>query len=524
MRRIAIYSDVHGNVSAMEAVAASMEAEGLSERYCLGDLVGLGPRPDEAVALVRSYGDKVIQGNYDRAIGAHLCSPGSEFPTTQEALDGAESYAYTIAETSREAADYLFVLPRDLRLEEGGASILLCHGTPRLISGLLGPDTAGPHLVSLARAAEADVVCCGHLHVPFHRSIPTEAGVVHWVNVGSVGRPRDGDPRAAWVELVIGTQGEVVEHAPADTACRRIADLDLWLGVTVHRVAYNIDAVVREMTQKGLPATLAHGLKLGLEEHDVAADGSIQVVDVGALENEIAEPVGTALTFAESTTPCTCFMEDRIAAYEALVRILRGEISEVSIAVRRLRIAMRSCRVHLHVDEAAIVASFEAADRALLTAAGRAAFEEERDRLYGLRTGFDPFANVLSPDEVTYLSGEVEEHREALERMYREAAFTVPILPGSLRSSGHIATELAFLAHCLRGAEAGVTQAPERAQEFFAQHLSEWGVLFAVVVGQQTSEPVMRYAGLALDKFLACEAGIFRHAFSEMCSFRIRRG
>ncbi len=77
MRRIALYSDVHANTLALEAVAAAIAAEGIEERYCLGDLVGIGPRPEEAVALVRSYGDRVVQGNYDRAIGSHLRSPGS---------------------------------------------------------------------------------------------------------------------------------------------------------------------------------------------------------------------------------------------------------------------------------------------------------------------------------------------------------------------------------------------------------------------------------------------------------------
>jgi predicted phosphodiesterase len=516
VRRIAIYSDVHGNIPALEAVSASITSEGLTERYCLGDLVGLGPRPDEAVALVRSYGDRVIQGNYDRAIGSHLCNPGSEFPTTQEALDGAEAYAFTIAETSREAADYLFVLPRELRFDEAGARIVLCHGTPRLVSGLIASDAAGGHLVSLARDADADVVCCGHSHVPFHRSIPTESGVVHWINVGSVGRPRDGDPRAAWVELAIGTHDEVVGHAVADTACRRVGSTDVWLGALIHRVAYNVDAVVRDMVHRGLPMTLAHGLRLAREEHDVAAGPSGSAADAlrapGEFKPQSDEPL---LPCGHSADSCTCFIEDRTAAYESLTRIFSGEIAEVAPAVRRLRMAMRSCRVHRHVDEGAILRSFEDADRVLRSAVGRSAFEEERERLYGLRAGFDPFVNVLSPDEVTYLSGNVQMLEADLEMAYREAAYT-PRLPASACGTvGHIAVELTFIAHCLRSAAVGDTRAAMRARTFFADHLAEWAVLFAVVVGQQAREPVMRYAGLALDKFLTCESETFRHAIQE---------
>lgn len=516
MRRIAIYSDVHGNVPALEAVSASITSEGLTERYCLGDLVGLGPRPDEAVSAVRSYGDRVIQGNYDRAIGSHLCNPGSDFPTTQEALDGAEAYAFTIAETSREAADYLFVLPREVRLEDAGARIVLCHGTPRLVSGLVAPDAAGVHIVSLAREADADVVCCGHSHVPFHRSIPTEGGVVHWVNVGSVGRPRDGDPRAAWVELAIGTRDEVVGHAVADTACRRVGSTDVWLGALVHRVAYNVDAVVRDMVRRGLPTTLAHGLRAAREEHDVAAGAGSSAAEAQRVPGDAGPGAEEQLLpCGHPADACTCFIEDRTAAYESLSRILSGEIAEVAPAVRRLRMAMRSCRVHRHVDEGAILESFEGADRVLRTAVGRLAFEEERERLYGLRAGFDPFVNVLSPDEVTYLSGNVQMHEAELETAYREAGFT-PRLPASACGTvGHIAVELAFIAHCLRSAAVGDARAATRARTFYSEHLAEWAVLFAVVVGQQAREPVMRYAGLALDKFLTCESETFRHAIQE---------
>lgn len=508
MRRLALYSDVHGNAVAFEAVLKDIAANGVEEHYCLGDLVGLGPRPNEVVALARESGSAIVQGNYDRAIGAHLCSPGSDFPTPQEELDGAESYGFTVAETSHEAADFLFALPRELRLEEGGAELLLCHGTPRSLSGYVGPDAQAHHLVSLAKAAVADVVCSGHSHVPFHRSIPTENGVVHWVNAGSVGRPRDGDPRASWTEVVAGTKAEVLQHAAVDTACRPIGDRDVWLGVIVHRVAYDVEEVVRDMVRLGLPATLAAGLKAGLEEHDIAAGGLRRADDLKATSFVVQEP-SLELACGHTAENCTCMFDDRTAAYEALARVLRGDISEVSAAVRRLRIAMRGCRINRHVNEEAIVLAFEGADFALRTSAGRTAFVEERERLYGLGAGFDPFINVLSPDETTYLAGEREGQIAGLKECYREAMFDSS-LTGEGRDPGHISTELAFMAHCLRAVSTGDSRALDRAREFFLHHLGQWGVLFAVVVGQQATEPVMRYAGLALDKHLSCESQFFR--------------
>ncbi len=524
MRRIALYSDVHANTAALEAVHAAIEAGGIAERYCLGDLVGLGPRPEEAIALVRSSGDTVVQGNYDRAIGAHLRHPGSDFPTPQEALDGAEAYAFTIAETSRASANYLYGLPRDLVIAEADARIVLCHGTPRFPSEVIAPDALMPLLAAIAHEVQADVVCCGHTHVPVHRSGPTGDGVVHWVNVGSVGRPRDGDPRAAWVELVLGTQKEVVDNAPADTASRRVGQTDVWLGATIHRVAYGTEAVVRDMIRRGLPMTLAAGLKVGLEEHDVIPGTARRL-------EEASSPVGPSpeVTLAideglacglEFTDHCMCPLEDRIAAYESLARIYRGELAEVSPAIRRLRSAMRSCRINRNVNEEAILDAFEAADSALRTADGRAAFEAERNRLYGQRSGFDPFTNVLSPEEVTYRSGDIRERTASIETAYAESGFHIPQAYGEMHPPGHVSTELDYMAFCLRGAASGDYIALDRANGFFRKHLAEWATLFAVVISQQASEPVMRFAGLALDKFLTCEGSLFHHAVPTRCYLR----
>lgn len=509
-RRIALYSDVHGNTAALHAVHRQMQDEQLTERYCLGDLVGLGPCPNEAALQVRGYGDPALRGNYDRAIALHLNSPGSDFATPQEALDGAESYAFTVSSVTPEVARYLNELPLEIRIEEQGARLLLCHGTPRLVSGVVGPDDMHGHITGLIREANADVVCAGHTHVPFHRSLPMLGGVMHWVNVGSVGRPRDGDARASWVELVLGSHADVVSAAPTDMACRRVGDSEMWLGVVVHRVAYDVDSVVREMEAKGLPHTLAIGLRTGLEEHHALLherDASeVEAATAGMPASE------TMLVCGHPLAECACMYDERVAAYDALARMYRGDVNEASAAARSLRIAMRGWKVSRHVDETAIAEAFEGADRAFRTAAGREAFEVERERLFGLRAGFDPFAHVLSPRESTYLSGDVREHLSAIEGIYAEGSFTPPEISPGIQVADHVSTELSFMAHCLRGAASGDGRALARGRRFFTGHLAEWGVLFAVVVAQEAAEPVMRYAGLSLDKHLTCEGSIFRHA------------
>lgn len=524
MRRIALYSDVHGNLAALEAVLEDIENQGVSERYCLGDLVGYGPRPVEVVERIRSLGDPVAQGNYDRAISEHHANPGSRYESAQETLDGAESYAYTVSSLSHEHVDFLGRLVASIVLDVDDVRILLCHGSPRRMLEIVEADTPPACLAAHIQEAEVDVVCCGHVHVPFHRSMPTENGVLHWVNAGAVGRPRDGDPRAAWVELVLGTHEEVVAAAPMDIACRRAGRSDRWISTITHRVPYDVEPVVHDMMAAGLPSTLAAALRTGLEEHawealmaERAAHDAAQTVPPDPARAEYL-----LQTCGHDEGSCTCAIDDRTASYESLARLFRDDVSGVVVAIRQLRTAMRSCRVSRNVDEQAIREAFGDADRAIRTAEGREAFLEERRRLYGGESGFDPFASVLSPDESTYVSADPDTCVVVLGLTYREGRFTAPAIGGIERGLGDIATELSYMGHCLRMAAAGDPGAAVRARRFFVEHLSTWAVLFAVVVGREAREPVMRYAGLALDKFLTCESATFRHAIPSHCGARAR--
>lgn len=520
MRRIALYSDIHANSLALDAVLGDMDAQGVSERYCLGDLVGYGPRPSEVIARIRGLGDPVVQGNYDRAICEHLATPGTRYASPQETLDGAESYAYTVASVGPEDAALLCGLAPEIRLEIDGARVLLVHGSPRRVNEIVEVDAEPGVLAAYIDDADADVVCCGHVHAPFHRSIVTADRFLHWVNAGSVGRPRDGDHRAAWMELVFGDHEEVLALASADTACRRVGTTDVWLSTVTHRVAYDAEAVVHDMVAVGLPYTLAAGLRTGLEEHDWEQAMAAQAAEHAAEAAETVDAATVELAMqacGHDGGTCTCVIDDRTASYEALARLYRGDITEVAVALRQLRSSMRSCRVTRNVDEEAIREAFEAADAAIRTQAGRESLVREREKLYGGQREFDPFRNVLSPDEATYVSEDPVRSIRSLESLYCEGRFTTPAIGGVERGPGDIATELSYMAHCLRMAVAGDATAVVRARRFFVEHLATWAVLFAVVVSRESAEPVMRYAGLALDKFLTCEAATFRHAIPAAC-------
>ena len=258
MRRIALFSDVHGNLPALEAVLADVARVKVTERYCLGDLVGYGPDPAGVVALVRASGIPTVQGNYDDGVGNERGSCGCYYATDQARADGDASYAFTVGALSAEDKSWLAGLPWELRLEHAGARALLVHGSPRKVNEYLMPDRPDSILVRLAEEAEADAVCVGHVHVPYHR-LPAPG--VHYVSSGSVGKPKDGDARACWVELLLGQEREFVELGIDDPAAGPVGRSRAWLGAVAHRVDYDVEAVAAATLAAGLPPTLAEALR-----------------------------------------------------------------------------------------------------------------------------------------------------------------------------------------------------------------------------------------------------------------------
>ena len=242
-RRIALFSDVHGNAVALDAVFADIEHTGIEEIYCLGDLVGYGPDPAGVIERVRSRGIPTVRGNYDEGVGSRRGDCGCYYATDQAAADGQASYAFTDAVLDDADHEWLVSLPDEIRFEHEGTRVLLCHGSPRKINEYLLPDRSDEQLLRLAQAAAVDVVCVGHVHIPYHRMMAAADGHrVDYISTGSVGKPKDGDPRACWVEFVLG-EGSVTSHA--------------------HRVEYDVTRVVAAVRAAGLPESLGTALLNG---------------------------------------------------------------------------------------------------------------------------------------------------------------------------------------------------------------------------------------------------------------------
>jgi putative phosphoesterase len=233
--QVAVITDPHANLPALEATLNRIAELGVETIYCGGDLVGYGPRPNEVCALLEERQITTIYGNYDYAIARDLEDCGCAYRDAHEREIGQLSVEWTLANTHRQAKRFMHDLPFDMRFELGGRRIRVVHGSPRKVNEYLFYDKPPQTFERIARIADADVLVFGHTHQPW---VEERSGVL-FVNCGAVGKPKDGDPRASFATLTAR---------------------DGALEVAIKRVAYNAEAVAEEMRAVGLPAELADNL------------------------------------------------------------------------------------------------------------------------------------------------------------------------------------------------------------------------------------------------------------------------
>jgi putative phosphoesterase len=199
--RVALFSDVHSNLPALEAVLADVAAAGVDERYALGDLVGYAPWPNEVLERLQAEGITSVMGNYDEGTGFDMDECGCAYTDPIEEALGDQSFAWTKAHTNAANKAWLRSLPREIRFEADGKRYLLVHGSPRRINEYLYEDKPDATFARIAAGANADVIVCGHTHRPYDKTV----GAARFINDGSAGKPKDGDPRACWTLLDTAT-------------------------------------------------------------------------------------------------------------------------------------------------------------------------------------------------------------------------------------------------------------------------------------------------------------------------------
>jgi len=223
--RLGIFSDIHANLPALEAVLADTASRQFDGLYCLGDLVGYAPFPNEVTERIRLEQIPTIMGNYDEGVGFERDDCGCAYREADEKRRGDQSLAWTKAHVTADNKAFLRTLAHDIRFEADRRRVLLVHGSPRKINEYLFEDRPLSSFQRLAASSNADIIVYGHTHKPYTKLVDD----VLFVNVGSVGKPKDGDWRACYAILdTLGGAAEFVRveyDLPRVTSAIRASEL-----------------------------------------------------------------------------------------------------------------------------------------------------------------------------------------------------------------------------------------------------------------------------------------------------------
>lgn len=251
--KIALFSDIHANLPALEAVLQDIDQKNPDSIYCLGDLVGYNVWPNEVVREIRKRKIPTIAGNYDFGIGRNINECGCAYKTEEDKAMGTISISFTNQIMEEGERQYLRTLPAHIRVEfqlnDEKITLLLVHGSPRKINEYLFEDREEKSLLRIMKDAGADIMAFGHTHKPYHRVLVSESDekLFHAINIGSVGKPKDGNVDACYVMLEI-------KEGQSDS---KVDDIS----VDFIRVKYDVDRAAKAVEESPLPDQYAAMLR-----------------------------------------------------------------------------------------------------------------------------------------------------------------------------------------------------------------------------------------------------------------------
>jgi len=224
--KIAILSDVHGNLPALEAVIADAQKRNADQFWNLGDFLGYGPYVNEVVDLLFETCSAQVIGNYDLKV---LTFPEKQKKWAQrKKKEKYLAFAWAWEKLSKKNSKRLKQLPGQTPKVIEGFTFLLTHGGPAAVDEIIGPDTTVTRLQELATMTDAATILCGHTHFPFLKKV----GQTTFINPGSIGRPEGQEPRSCYVIIEISSHG---------------------MKVSFQKVPYDIERLSRAIHAAGLP-------------------------------------------------------------------------------------------------------------------------------------------------------------------------------------------------------------------------------------------------------------------------------
>lgn len=237
--RVAIISDIHGNLLALETVLADIARQGVDQTVCLGDVALAGPQPHEASQRLRAFGCPVIMGNCD----AWMLDP----PPPDQAKEGDAARLddierWSTEQLTEEDKSFFQTFQPTISLELGEGKTLLCfHGSPRSYDDIIRATTPDEELDDILAGVEADVLVGGHTHVQLFRRWQRSL----LLNPGSVGLPFDGVPPASGPATGL--------HNPAWAEYLLLTSEGRRLSVDLRRVPYALDVLLQAIRASGSP-------------------------------------------------------------------------------------------------------------------------------------------------------------------------------------------------------------------------------------------------------------------------------
>jgi predicted phosphodiesterase len=244
--KYALISDIHSNLPALQSVLADIAKRSVDATYHLGDLVGYAPWPNETVRALRDAAILGISGNYDSTVATDYKHCGCKYEDPHQAELSHLSFEWTKFNVEPDVKLLLRELPFRIDLSPlgghlSGPKVILVHGTPTLNTVYWTEDRSDDFCMNMARIAGAkagDTIAFGHTHLPWHRELEG----IHFLNTGSVGRPKDGDWRAGYVTLDVNGESVNPEFV---------------------RVEYDVQLAAQAIRASSLPSEFADYLLTG---------------------------------------------------------------------------------------------------------------------------------------------------------------------------------------------------------------------------------------------------------------------
>lgn len=253
--KIALFSDVHANLPALNAFFKRVDQQNIDAIYCLGDLVGYNTWPNEVIQAIKERRIPTIAGNHDFNIARMSTENVTAYKTDTSLNKGSISKAFTNEVLSIENRKYLHTLPMHINLEfqlnESKFNVLLVHGSPNKIDEYLFEENE--NMLSIMENANADILCFGHTHKPYHKILSTkndgELKYKHAINTGSVGKPKDNNNKGCYVILDINENASLLDKQS--------------IKVEFIRFNYNIEKAAKAVEESILSNDFAENLRNG---------------------------------------------------------------------------------------------------------------------------------------------------------------------------------------------------------------------------------------------------------------------